>query len=508
MKTLHERHERRWMALLGASALALASGCGAEVLEPEASPLPPEVAEEAEDLHPERRGIGALPEMVPTGPSAMLVTVDPRRSLVVTDQTILSGFSFSLVMNQLVSTSGVATTELDLFHQWWDTARPAPGLGLGAHCDSAGIANMNGFPYTCPRKEGDQALVDPFATPTTNPNAYIPVGLFNRFDLAPNRGTNCGEYRIAYAKRSGITNGFDRNLIIFEAVLPNPHPDRGLEGCRPVADFWAGLSTDPDPISRASKLRTFYFIGLPGFMPVVHIDNYGNRNTGAGQVRTNQFMQANWLLREFKVRKECNVLPCALRFVPVTVKTNPGGTLFNPASAHAQAATFQGSAFPGQVSRLAVNDLNLFTMFTSDVHNSGQSDAQSATENHYVNQFGVGLNPFRTNIQTQLTSIGSALTPDHIVARAQAQSCAGCHQLSNGANLGGGLTWPFSLRFTHVSEATELGPDGARHRISQALTNVFIPHRKVVFETFINAACGDGVCNPWESTTFCPADCP
>ncbi|WP_164014381.1 hypothetical protein [Pyxidicoccus trucidator] len=506
MNTLHER---KWMALLGATALTLASGCGTDGLEPETAPSLADLTETAEDLHPERRGIGVLPEMVPAGPTAQLITVDPRRSLVVTDQAVLSGFSFSLFMSQLVASSGVATTELDLFQRWWDTARPSPGLGSGAHCDTLGIANMNGFPYTCPRKEGDQALVDPFINPTTNPNAYIPIGLFNRFDLASTRGADCGEYRIAYARRSGITNASDRNLVIFEAVLPNPTPSKGLEGCRPVADFWAGLSTDPDPISRASKLRTFYFIGLPGFMPVVHIDNYGNRTTGStGQVRSNQFMQTSWLLREFEVRKECRALvPCTLRFLPVTVKTNPGGTLFNPASVHSEAPTFQNTSFPGQVSRLAVNDLNLFTMFTSDVHNSGQSDAQHATENRYVTQFGVAPSAFRTNIQAKLMAIGSTLTPDQIVARAQVQSCAGCHQLSNGANLGGGLIWPSSQRFTHVSESTEPGPDGARHRISPALTNVFIPHRQAVFETFVNASCGDTVCNAWESSTFCPADC-
>jgi hypothetical protein len=58
-------------------------------------------------------------------------------------------------MHRLIVTSGVSTTELSLFQQWWDTARPAPRLGLGTHCDSAGVANMNGFPYICPRKEGD-----------------------------------------------------------------------------------------------------------------------------------------------------------------------------------------------------------------------------------------------------------------------------------------------------------------------------------------------------------------
>jgi hypothetical protein len=499
-------HERRWLSLLGASALALASGCGTVPQESEPTPAAPE-AQAEEELHPERRGIGALP-LEHTGPSAMFVSIDPRRSLVVTEQSILAGFSFSAVMGSIVSSSGVATTSLDLFHQWWDTARVAPGLGLGPNCNSPGVANMNGFAFTCPRKEGDQALVDPFVNFTSNPNAYIPIGLFNRFDLASTRGSNCGEYRIAYAKRSGQTNFADRNLLIFEAVLPNPNPSIGLEGCRPVVDFWADLSTDPDVGSRTTKLRTFYFVGLPGFMPVVHADNYGNRARDTGQVRVNQFMQSNWLLREYKIRKDCAVAPCKLQFIPVTVKTNPGGTLFNPASAHPEAANFQGSAFPAQVSRLAVNDVNTFNMFVSDRHNSGQSDAQNGLENHYVNQFGVGLNAFRTNIQTQLNAIGSPLTPDNMVARAQALSCAGCHQFSNGANLGGGVIFPSSQRFTHVNETTELGPEGVRHRISQALTDVFIPHRKTVFETFLNAACGDGVCNAWESTSFCPADCP
>jgi hypothetical protein len=45
------------------------------------------------------------------------------------------------------------------------------------------------------------------------------VGLFNRFDLAPFDGSHCGEYRIVYAKHSGIANSLARNMIIFEAAL-------------------------------------------------------------------------------------------------------------------------------------------------------------------------------------------------------------------------------------------------------------------------------------------------
>jgi hypothetical protein len=495
-----------WSAML----LTLAGGCGptAEDLEPQApSPAQP-VQEAPERPNPERRGIGAMPMTPPPAPSASALAVDPRRSLAVTDQAILTKFTFGAVMNQLVGTSGVPTTPLALFQQWWDTQRPAPGLGAGPHCNSPGIANMNGFPYTCPRAEGNQATVDPFINPATNPNAYIPVGLFNRFDLASASGADCGEYRIVFAKRSGLTNPADRNLVIFEAVLLNPTPALGLEGCRPVANFWSDLSTDPNVGSRGDKLRDFYFLGLPGFMPIIHIDNLGNRAANTGQVRTNQFMQADWMLREFKIQRDCATSPCTVQFIPVTVKTNAGGTLFNPGSGHAQAASFQSTVFPSQVPSLAVNDINRFTLAVPDNLNSGQSNSQHPMENHYVNQFGTLASPFRANIQAQLSALPSALTPDNMVARAQALSCAGCHQLSNGANLGGGIIWPNSLRFVHISEQTDPGPDGPRHRISPALNAVFLPHRKAVLETFLNASCGDAVCDVWETPSVCSADCP
>ena len=68
-------------------------------------------------------------------------------------------------------------------------------------------------------------------------------------------------------------------------------------------------------------------------------------------------------------------------------------------------------------------------------------------------------------------------------------SCAGCHQLSNGKNLGGGVTWPASFGFAHVTEVNrESSADGLRFRISPALTNVFLPHRKAVLEAFLNGA--------------------
>ncbi len=431
----------------------------------------------------------------------MNIAVEPRRSLAVTDQVILSQFSFHTVMNQLVVHAAVpGLNPLRLYHQWWDTANQAPGLGLGPHCDdniSNGVPSLNGYAYTCPRAEGGQVNEDPFSNPSTNPASYIPIGLFNRFDLASTDGRDCGEYRIIFARKEGQSNPFKRNLIILEAVLPNPQPSLGVEGCRPVAQFWSDLSVENDASVRAIRLHNFYFNGLSGFMPVIHIDNYGNRTSGAatGQIRTNQFMQASWMLREFKLRKTCSG-SCALSFIPVTVKTNPGGLLFNPASVHPQKSDFQNLAFPEQVSSLAGSDINTFSMFVADRFNSGQSNSQGS-ENNYVTQFTSNPSTLRSNIQSKLTAMGNSLTPDHIVRRAMTQSCAGCHQHNNAApnnDLGNGMTWPASLGFVHVSEVLQdTGPDGPRFRISPALTDVFLPHRREVIERFLSSpplACG------------------
>jgi hypothetical protein len=451
-------------------------------------------------LHPERRGIGVLP-LNDDGPRQLSIAVEPRRSLAVTDQVILGQFSFQRVMNQLVTQAALqGLTPLRLYRQWWDTANQAPGLGLGPHCNDTltnGTPTLNGYNYTCPRAEGAQINEDPFSAPATNPGAYIPIGLFNRFDLAGTNGSDCGEYRIIFARKEGQTNALKRNLIIFEAVLPNPQPFLGIEGCRPVAQFWADLSVENDPGVRATRLQNFYFNGLSGFMPVVHINNYGNRISGAtGQIRTNQFMQFSWTLREFKLKKTCNG-SCALRFMPVTVKTNPAGLLFSPTSVHSQKPDFQNLAFPEQVTSLARNDINTFNMFTADRFNSGQSDAQFS-ENDYVAQFTPNASTLRTNIQSKLTALGSTLTPDHIVRRAMTQSCSGCHQHNNAApnnDLGNGMTWPASLGFVHVSEVSpDTGPDGQRFRLSPALMDVFLPHRRAVLENFLSSPAP--VCGP------------
>jgi hypothetical protein len=463
------------MRRLSYLALLLAfTGCQPATAEPAATIGP----------HSDRGGIGVLSSAISSGGnSSAALDVDPRRSLAVTDGAILSSFSLTEVLDKIAAQSGGGVTSTSIFRQWWDSANPAPGAGTGGtHCDAASNPAINHFGYQCPRDEGKQAFAANGIDST--PAAYKAIGLFNRFDLAPANGSDCGEYRIAFAKTSATSIG-GRNLLIFEAVLPNPHPELGLPGCGPVAQFWADLTTNASVSSRAGKLHDFYFQGLPGFEPVVHVDHYGAGAAGAGQIRSNQFITFDWLLREFKLKKcvSGGGVGCGVTVNPVTVKVNPFGPLFNPSSTLPEAAPFR-TQFVAAVDGLAVNDVNGFSYAPADSFNAAESDEQSS-QNNYLAQLGAGSSPLRTAIQTRLSTIGSPLTPDNIVARATALSCAGCHQLSNGANLGGGITWPSSQGFTQVSEFLENGPDGQRFQISNALTNVFLPHRKKVLESFL-----------------------
>jgi hypothetical protein len=423
------------------------------------------------------------------------ITVDSRRSLAVTEQTILSRFSLERVLTQLAAQSGVANlTAVRLFQQWWDTQNPSPGLYPGPHCDdtvdSYGQPLLNGYPYLCRNgAEGAQAECDPFAAGSSC--AYVPIGLFNRFDLAPENGAHCGEHRIVYAKQSGITSTSDRNLVIFEATLPNPHPQQGLKGCQQIVDTWAGLSKQSSLTKRADALEDFYFDGQGNIGPVVHVDNFGSNALGVGQIRTNQFSNTTtgWSLREFKLQRSCSGATCtALRFVPVTNKNNAFGPLFAPGSSLPAAVAFQ-SFFPTQVAVLAADTVPQVDIGVPDVFNTAQSQASGTTaaEMKYADQLGAGASTLRSDIQTQLTALGSSLTPDEIVLRAQAQTCAGCHRLNNNWYIGGGLTWPASLGFTHVSEReTEVVGGQTRYRLSDALIDALLPARKAILEDFLN----------------------
>ncbi|MEZ0391071.1 MAG: hypothetical protein ACAH59_02570 [Pseudobdellovibrionaceae bacterium] len=428
------------------------------------------------------------------------LVVDSRRSLIVSELSILKNFTLKRTMDQLAAQAAVpGLTGEKLFRQWFDILNPkAESFTQGPHCDDeldvlTGLGILNSFPFTC--RPGSKFSEGMEASLPTNPiDGYVPITLTNRFDVAPSNGRNCGEHRIVYARSSGITDDRNRNFLIFEAALPNPFPEQGLKGCKMVVKFWAQLTKENDLLKRAKQLENFYYLGLAPFKPVVHIGNYGENPQSDGQIRTNQFMQPRseftsgvWTLREYKLRVTKGL---SAVIQPATVKTNPFGPLFQSGNLHPLAAEFQ-DYFLTQVRSLATTDFS-FNYVVPDRFNTGQSQANGA-ENNYVTQLGGDSSPFGQRIQEELDRLGSPLTPTEIVSRAQSQSCAGCHRLNSNPGfseaqraLGGGLVFSTSLDFTHSGERAKEFVNGQEAWvISKVLTEMLLPARKKIMVDFL-----------------------
>ena len=407
---------------------------------------------------------------------ASALTAAELKSLVVTEAQTLSRFSFTRTIEALRSTAvapgqqlAPSETSTAIYQRWMRSFDDGADGCLRREIDRPG------YGLDCPRAEAALATIDPFDASGAQ---FVPVGVFNRFDLAPADGSHCGEYRIVYAMPSnGEVPG--RAFMIFEASLPNPTPSAGIEGCRPVAAFWDGLRADTAK-ARAAKLEAFFYTGtaLPGFGPVVSAKNYGlvTDSTAAragrpGQIRTDFFVGfAEWQLREFKLQTVCPTsTTCALNFNHVPVRENPANELFD--RTHARAAEFE-PVMAAQVPTLAATDLNGIAMAIPNRFNEFESVSQRSD----VVYDNTATAPMRTAIDQALAANGSPLSNSEILARATTQTCAGCHALSAGADLGGELTWPSSLGFVHIDEQSGL---------SQALRNVFLPHRRDVLTNFL-----------------------
>ena len=471
--------------------------------------------------NPERGGLrlqyerqGAQPGVTikpgtPTAPA-----LDPRKSIFVTDVDTVSKLTFFDVMDQLRKQSNDPTlTPLRLFQQWWDTAAAAPGTFVGPHCEPI----LNGFPYRCPRPEAAEATSDPFTNPT-GLQGYSAIAYSNRFDLADvqNPGRGCGEQRVVFARNSGRTPptppppapppNLNRLLIIFEALVPNPQPHRGLDGCEDIQKFWLSLSdSNMTPAQRGDRLRDFFLNGIPAqnIRPVIHIDSYSNIG---GQIRTNQFLNQGgsngfeWTLREFKIQ---NLQP-GIRIIPATVKTTPDTSLFSgtapidlqPHFAARIADELQNlrGGPGGTESNAATIGLNLsrpgddaFNPFESSENVADRGSVELAFKP--TSLLGVYLAAKLDELKKPGGG-GTTLTVDNVIQRIQTQTCAGCHQWSNDKPLGGGAgNWPSSLQFVHQSEQDPETVDGVqRFRISETLKSPgFIPARCRIIADFLSA---------------------
>jgi hypothetical protein len=472
--------------------------------------------------HPER-GIVKLDELPTLGTNAPNLSLNRHLSIFVSDVDTMNQIKFSEVMDKLVSDavsqSGGGDTQLTkeiLFHQWWDTAAQRPGLGLGPHCDDestpspgSGIPNftslstLNAFQYRCPRLEEAEGTSDPFINEVdANPNAYSAIAFSNRFDLVNPPG-DCGEYRIVFARNSGRLDPLNRNLIIFEARVPNPRPADGLNGCRPILEFWHGLSdTSMSGADRGHLLHDFFLNGLPasGVGAIVDMAHY---TFGAGQIRSNSFMlndpdprlpipPFDWTLREFKTFLNNGTLT----IVPDSVKTNPGNELFAAGSNDVRLG-FLNQDIRAQIKNIlgatgakkGIDDVNSIgfqilgegvNAFESDESNPLLGDIITA----YVTIGGTENPVIQSDIKSAISTVGAHVTTLNVANRLRTQTCAGCHEYSNNDHgLGGKAIWPNKsvgdathppMRFTQESEKTaDLQPavvgGGKRYAISSTV---------------------------------------
>lgn len=410
--------------------------------------------------------------------SSVVINID--RSLIIHDEATLQAadFSFRSTLQQLTNqfnlqNPGNTTSVEQLFSRWWDTLTPSPGNVFGGEkC----TGTLNNFAVECRPAEGSQAN-----NPTFFINSYIPIALINRLDLRDTVNFNdCGEYRIIYASKSG-----QRNFIIFEAQVSNPTPGIA-SGCLAIAQFWKNLSAENDTTTRAAKLRSFYFDGLPS-ANVEAVISVGNYTFGHGQIRSNMFMGNSWDLKEFKTGIDSQGLSM---ISPVTVKSNPVAFLFDGNNTDPRANEFQNDFIKNIGSLLG--DFNTFTLTVEkDTHNNGQSHASGDTNENAFNSafFNTNTNNFQQALNNKLAAVGSNLTPTQVMNRATAMTCGGCHQpdtfgLTSPNAIGPGKSWPSTLGFVHVNEF----PISGVFLLSSALNEVFLPNRLNDLNNFIASA--------------------
>lgn len=415
------------------------------------------------------------------------VSIETKKSLIVhradtvnRADVVLAPFTFKAVMDKIVASAGATNTSSSLFKQWMTIAEPSTSPGATAlgpyHCDSA-FVDPNNWGYECPRQsDANLADIDPFVPA----NTFLPVALVNRIDLMPNNRANCGEHRIVFA----LNNGQGRFFMIFEGKLPNPGGAGSVEGCRAVGDFWQGLSRPTMTLAqRRDALRAFYFDGIDvtlstGTVRTTPVFTWSNYAGSMGQVRTNQFTQFPWTLREFKL-ENVGTTAKTLRVRPVNVKTNMANEPLVGAThpLHANAVTAVENNLIA--SRLLATSAASISAVVPSTLNSWESADDADVDYSTITS---------TAVKNEITlPAGTALTRNNVLDRLTTQTCMGCHMHSNGRNLGGGVTWPSSLGFVHIDEGG---------RISPALESVFLPARKKKLESIVSG-CGTAADAPF-----------
>jgi hypothetical protein len=425
---------------------------------------------------------GAAPEFMP---------IKPERSVIETNPDALTYFTLERVLGRATSEPGD-----DVFRALVRSfGESEPGGGLpGPHCDDEspsvnGLSSLNGFMLPCPAE-----AVSFYGIPLWT---WRPLAVTNRFDLAPLGGENCGEqhlsffYDSSFVAQSQITGAY----LNFVAVIANPRPELGLEGCRPLLDFWASLGqSEYDTPDRRARALESAFLGssLPptsaatsrelsaltnaGFLPLVSPQYFGR----AGRLQLLYLgFWGDWHFFEHALvsSKEGLVLRRPL------TQTLPVHELLDQHAKREQCIDGLISSIP----TLLNENVNLLRLNIDPVCFAATNSTEEPTL-----AAGLVSTPLGPELRSRLDDYMRHSFPDSgllgidIARRAGfAGTCSGCHALeesplwnANGVS---------HVSYDPMQSCATSGPDSTRscYARSPLLNTIFIPHWTRVLNDFL-----------------------
>jgi hypothetical protein len=214
-----------------------------------------------------------------------------------------------------------------------------------------------------------------------------------------------------------------------------------------------------------------------------------------GQVRGNLFVTNGdpnrnpWMLREWRITASADGIPV---FAPDTVKANPHPALYAGQRDPSEAQDFADlrpefqenfvidhvrevidAELQAQREGRALSDNELFARLSArfdNRFNTFESISQDPNHDPLTRAQGtILMQRVEADLKNFKLPADRPLTAEHVLNRAGALSCAGCHQLSVGKDVAPGVTWPATAgRFVHITENGDL---------SEALDKHFLPAR-------------------------------
>lgn len=373
----------------------------------------------------------------------------------------------------------------------------------------------------------------------------VPTAVVNRFDLAP-KGFNpdCGEYRIVYSLKEKLMSGdLRRFFLIFEARLPNGRKistgkidQKSSDRCLDIARFWKSLSDEAlDQDAVASKLNEFFYSTTPGGgKRAIHRENLGLQ---MGQVRgsvhgntlsgTGSILE-KWAFQEWRVQLggSSKSSEIGIKFTRQPLENNPYFRLFknknrNPSDrrlsilkkkfktkivdVYVSALTDQGLAKPDPEllgpdgkelgpSILLINRLGIPPLKSLKKYQEFQAVVTGGDEYNFAASKEIG--EFRKLVSDKLGCINDcAVNEQDLLQRAQAITCAGCHQFSSQLEIGGvkdivdDIYWPAAGLKYHVQEPKRAGSPTKGNdvrRLSRGLRDEFLKFRRAQLAKYTN----------------------